>query len=603
MWDNTIPCWENRILKSPVTVEVCTKARALAHRKAAEALTNTFNTNRAPGQSTTFLSRLISVGARVEGGEAIGPLVEHTIEQFNMDDPAASVPALLEIRKKVATLKDDFWRIKKLDEIDQTIYAALGLFIEPVASDYAACPGEHVKISIEAINRSDLSVQVNHISIASVKQDTTLNVDLPNNQDANISVWVNIPKNMPYSQPYWLRKPHTLGMFDVDDQQDIGKPENDPALEATFSVTVDGQEITIKKPVIYKRTDAVKGETYRPFVITPPVYANLDEKVYIFSGDMAKAVTVKVKAGSENIQGKLSLELPADWQVSPKSYDFTIKSKGAENSYTFEVKPPTTQESVEGMATVQVGDKKYQYSLEEINYTHIPAQMLFPPADSKFVNLDIKKTGNNIGYLMGAGDDVPASLQQIGYHVDLINDIAFTPANLDKYDAIILGARAYNTVKRLKYDNDKLLQYAERGGTLIVQYNNSYNLVNDHFAPYELHLSHDRVTVEQAEVQFIQPENSVVNFPNKITNRDFEGWVQERGLYFPDKWADEYTPIFSCHDPGEAPLKGALLVAKYGKGYYAYTGFSFFRELPAGVPGAYRLFANLIALGKDPKNQ
>ncbi len=554
------------------------------------------------GKQSIFDPVDISWG-RVEGGKAIEPMVKNVISQFDMDNPSTSVPALLEIRKKVAALKNDFWREKKLDEIDQIIYASLGLFFEPVASDYSACPGEQLKISFETINRSQVPIKLNHVSISSVKKDSTLNINLTYNQDSNFSMLVKVPENMPYSQPYWLRKPATLGMFTVDDQQEIGKPENDPALEASFSVTVAGQEINFKKPVIYKRTDPVKGEIYRPFVISPPVYANLDEKVYIFSDDQAKDVVVKVKAGSDNVDGKLSLTLPADWQVQPNAYDFTIDAKGAENSFTFHVKPPPTQESVEGLATVQIGDKKYQYSLVEINYAHIPAQMLFPASDSKFVNLDIRKTGNNIGYLMGAGDDVPASLRQIGYHVDLINDMEFTPDNLDKFDAIILGVRAYNTVERLRYDNDKLLQYTERGGTLIVQYNNSYRLVNEHFAPFDLHLSHDRVTVEQAEVQILQPDHQVVNYPNKITSRDFEGWVQERGLYFPDQWSDQYTPIFSCHDPGEEPLKGALLVAKYGKGYYAYTGFSFFRELPAGVPGAYRLFANLIALGKDHRNQ
>ena len=207
--------------------------------------------------------------------------------------------------------------------------------------------------------------------------------------------------------------------------------------------------------------------------------------------------------------------------------------------------------------------------------------------------------GNNIGYIEGAGDVVPESLRQIGYNVSLLNVDNITAENLKIYDAIVVGIRAYNTVDALKFKQPILLEYVNNGGNLIVQYNTSHRLlVQENLAPYKLNLSRDRVTDEFARVTFLNPEHPVLNTPNKITQTDFEGWVQERGLYFPDDWGKEFTPLFEMNDSGESPKKGSLLIAKYGKGNYIYTGLSFFREFPAGVSGAYRLFTNLISLGK-----
>ena len=241
--------------------------------------------------------------------------------------------------------------------------------------------------------------------------------------------------------------------------------------------------------------------------------------------------------------------------------------------------------------------KTYADELVEITYNHIPKQSVLLKSEAKVVRLNIQKAGSYIGYIKGAGDKVPESLQQIGYTVELLNPADIRPESLQKYDAIVLGIRAYNVVKELQFKQKYLLQYVENGGNMIVQYNTSRNVSIE--APFSLSLSTDRVTDELAEVRILHKEHSLLNFPNTITDKDFEGWVQERGLYFPSFWSKEYTPLLSMNDKGETPKNGSLLIAKYGKGNYIYTGLSFFRELPAGVTGAYKLFANMLSVGKD----
>ena len=247
---------------------------------------------------------------------------------------------------------------------------------------------------------------------------------------------------------------------------------------------------------------------------------------------------------------------------------------------------------------MKVGNEIFDKELIEINYSHIPEQKVLLSGGSKIVHIDIQKKGDKIGYIMGAGDSVPESLKQIGYEVELIAPAAISAETLNKYDAVVVGIRAFNVIPELTYKNQLLFDYVKNGGNLIVQYNTSRDVLTKEVAPYELQLSRDRVTEENSPVKFIDPNHPVLNYPNKITQKDFEGWVQERGLYFPDKWSKEFEPILSMNDKGESPMKGSLLVAKYGKGYYVYTGLSFFRELPEGVSGAYRLMANLLSLGK-----
>ncbi|MBF9253963.1 PIG-L family deacetylase [Pontibacter sp. 172403-2] len=537
--------------------------------------------------------------SRVKGGEKVEKLIQKAIEAYQPTAPAAVVPILVSAKKELDKLPDGYWKRVKAEELQDVIQEAMGLYIEVIAADYAATPGAPVKLQIEAINRSAVPITLQSITYTFAREDTAINQPLANNEPLKYTTALTIPENTPYAQPYWLRKPGTVGMYAVENQQEVGMPENAPAARVAFDLQVAGQPLTLTVPVVYKRTDPVEGEVYRPFIVTPPVFVNISDKVYMFASQDPKQVQVLVKAGKDDLAGNVKLQLPQGWRAEPAAVPFNLKNKGAEQLVTFTVHPPQNQQEGTLRAVATIDGKNYSQGLNEIKYSHIPAQVTFPEATAKIVKLDLKKQGQQIGYLMGAGDEVPASLEQIGYNVTLLKDQDMRLSNLQQYDAIIMGARAYNTVDRLRFYQPVLMEYVKNGGNLIVQYNNSYGLVTPNIAPYPLTLSHDRVTVEDAEVRFLQPNHPVLNTPNKITAQDFKGWVQERGLYFPSEWSKEYQPILSSNDPDEAPLNGGLLVAPYGKGNYIYTGYAFFRELPAGVPGAYRLFANLISLGKN----
>ncbi|MCC9138563.1 PIG-L family deacetylase [Pontibacter silvestris] len=536
--------------------------------------------------------------ARVKGGEKVEKIINKAISSYNPAEPAAVVLTLIAAKKELEKLPDGYWKRVKLEELQDVMQEAMGLYLEVVASDYAATPGEQIELQVEAINRSDVPVVLQKVNYSFAGKDSTLNKQLQNNERLFYDASTTIPVGTAISQPYWLRKEGTLGMFAIENQQEVGKPENEPVAQVTFSLLIAGQPIQVRVPVVYKRTDPVEGEVYRPFVITPPVFVNVAEKVYMFASQEPKQVQVLVKSGKDNINGNVTLQLPQGWRVEPALVPFNLKLKGAEQSVSFTVYPPQGQQEAELEAVATIGGETFAKSLNTINYSHIPAQTTFPEATARAVKLNLEIKGDKVGYIMGAGDEVPVSLQQIGYQVTLLKDEDLSQGNLQQYDAVILGVRAYNTVDRLRFYQDKLLDYVKNGGNLIVQYNTNHSLVTKNIAPYPLQLSRDRVTVEGAEVRFLKPNHPVLNSPNKITEQDFEGWVQERGLYFPNEWSKEFETIISSHDPGEEPLEGGLLVAKYGKGYYIYTGYSWFRELPAGVPGAYRIFANLISLGK-----
>lgn len=536
---------------------------------------------------------------RVKGSAHIEKSIGDIIAKFEPGNPTGILADLLELRNNVSLIDDEFWKGKKLKEIDELIYGITGMFLEVKAPDYTARPGERIELEIEATNRSNTTIKLKDISSSWLVADSSFVADLHENKRVQFKTSFAIPEDAAYSQPYWLAREHSLGMFEVGDQLLVGKGENDPALEVEFVLEVNGQEIIFKRPVIHKRNDPVRGEVYRPFAIAPPVSVGIAGDVMIFANHAKQEVRVDVRAGKDDANGTVELKLPDSWSISPKSYDFNLAKKGEAASFIFTVAPPEEAETATARARVHMDGKQYAASYTEILYDHIPAQLLFDPAEKRFVKLDLDKGDEKIGYVMGAGDNIPENLRQIGFEVEIINDLDFDQPTLDEYDVIILGIRALNTVDRLKFEMSNLLGFAERGGTLIIQYNTSHRLVTSDFAPFPLELSRRRVAVEEAPVTILSKDHKVMNYPNKISDADFDHWVQERGLYFPANWSEEYEPILSSHDPGEDKLDGGLLVASYGKGHFVYSGFSWFRELPAGVPGAYRIFVNMISLGTD----
>jgi hypothetical protein len=324
----------------------------------------------------------------------------------------------------------------------------------------------------------------------------------------------------------------------------------------------------------------------------------LSEKVLVFGTPAPKQVTMIVRSSSDTpLSGTMALEIPKGWKTEPASIPFTLTGRGAEQASTVTVYPSAAASEGTVKAVATVNGTRYDRTIQVISYDHFPAQTLLPAAEAKAVRIDLKKYGDVIGYIPGAGDEIPAALRNMGYQVVELDNHDVTVESLKRFDAVVLGVRTLNTNDRAAYFMPAILQYVKEGGTVVVQYNTTARLVTEGFAPYPITISHDRVTDENSEVRVLEPANSVLNMPNKITDADFQGWVQERGLYFPSEWDDRYQTVLSMNDKGESPKNSSLLVARYGEGYYVYTGLSFFRELPKGVPGAYKLFANLVSLG------
>ncbi|WP_179006539.1 PIG-L family deacetylase [Winogradskyella forsetii] len=538
---------------------------------------------------------------RVEGGKAIGTILKSVEKNFNFKNPASHLPQLLEAYKLLQNIKDEHWKTVKTNELKTIIEACAGLYLEVSAKSPNAAPNSEVTLDMEVLNRSEANIDLVSYQLPTLKSGISKNMTLPSNQKLNFEEAITIPNNSNYTTPYWLNKQSTLGMYSVKDQKLIGLPETPRAVFVDFNLMIEGTPINIRKPVIHRYSKPEKGELYRPFEIIPVVSARLSDAVYIFENDQQKEIEVTVKAGKDIIEGYVQMAYPKDWEVYPEKQKIEIVNKGDVQKVVFTVIPPKNQS--EGLITpmVNINGEFYTDELIEIDYAHIPFQTVLMPSESKVVRLDIEKRGTNIGYIEGAGDVVPESLRQIGYNVTIIKPEQILPENLSNFDAIVVGIRAYNIVDDLKFKQKFLLDYVNDGGNLIVQYNTSRGIKVDNIAPYNLELSRDRVTDENAEIKILEPNHPILNFPNKITNADFEGWVQERGLYFPDNWSEEFTPLLASNDQGESSKKGGLLVAKYGKGNYIYTGLSFFREFPAGVSGAYRLFTNLLSAEKADK--
>lgn len=540
---------------------------------------------------------------RVKGGQAVGMILFEVEKKFNFVNPASHLPQLLEAYKLLQNVKDEHWKTIKTKEIKAIIEACAGLYLEVSANTPHASPNSSVELQMEVLNRSNAQISLTSYHLSTLETGISKNMELPENQRLNFEEGITIPNNMAYTAPYWLNTQSTLGMYHVEYQDFVGLPETPRVVFVDFNLNIEGTPITITKPVVYRYSKPDKGELYRPFEIIPEVSASIRDEVIIFENDQQKEIEVIVKAGRDNIEGYVQMAYPNDWSVYPQKQKVNIANKGDIQKVVFTLIPPKNQS--EGLITpmVNVNGEFYTDELIEIDYTHIPFQTVLMPSESKVVRLNIEKRGNNIGYIEGAGDVVPESLRHIGYNVTIIKPEQISPENLINFDAIVVGIRAYNIVDELKFKQKYLLDYVKEGGNLIIQYNTNRRLKVDNLAPFDLKLSRDRVTDENALVRILESNHPILNFPNKITIQDFDGWVQERGLYFPNEWSEEFTPLLAFNDKGESSKEGSLLVAKYGKGNYIYTGLSFFREFPAGVSGAYRLFANLLSAGKEDKVQ
>jgi LmbE family N-acetylglucosaminyl deacetylase len=505
-------------------------------------------------------------------------------DKFNIEKPGLIVEDLIKLHQKIAALPDSHYKDIKLEEVKKLILHCSGTWVEAQAKQALNAQNTTVEFNLNAVT------QYPNVKITAFNQKTD---DLNINQLYSARSQTQISK---ITQPYWLVNQHPIGQYVLNKQADILQPDGPKAHTIQVKLSFNNYSLDYEIPVIYKYTDQVRGEVYQPLVIAPPVTINPEDKVLLFPNQGEKEIRVRLKAFKENLNGELIPELPKNWKISPEKQSFNFKNMGEELNLIFKVTPSTTDERVTLKFTAQIANEAYQKAYHEIKYEHIPAISYFSEAEVKLTKLDIKTTGNKlIGYINGAGDLIPESLKQIGYQVNILTEKEMLTGDLSAYDAIITGVRAFNTNEKLPFARQNLLKYIENGGTLLVQYNVNRPLLTTEIGPYPFNITRDRVTEENAKVFFLKPKSKVLNYPNKLSAKDFDGWIQERGLYFADNADSRYEQPLGMNDTGEKQTSGALLVTSYGKGKFIYTGLSFFRELPAGVAGAYRLFVNLIS--------
>ncbi len=553
---------------------------------------------------------VVTTWQRVQGGKNIQQQIEKIISNYQFEHPENSVNALVELYKSIQQLPDGYWRNKKLDEVKQIIIECSGIYIEATTSNEFAIPQQKFNVQFLIDKRLNDDVQLKNIKLLNF--DSVINKNLPTDINVNYerSFWVD--KNTPITQPYWLQYPlDSIGSFTVNNQQLIGKAQNDAAYTALFTFTINGTDITIEKPVQYKFTDPVKGEMYEPFVVVNPLGVSLQPSVILTNIKNENSVIkndeahVRVKSFIESpntqlqlffVQGKdstLIKDTTADLQYNAV-YDFNFSLN---SFYKKDKADPVVA------VKIKADDYTNAYSgdLHTIEYEHIPFIHYTSTDEIKVIDEEVKTVGKKIGYIVGAGDKVPQALQQMGYDIKILNEADVTNANLKQFDAIITGVRAYNVHEWLNEKYDVLMHYIKDGGNLIVQYNtnNQIGSVKADIGPYNFTISRTRVTEENANVDFLLPNHSALNYPNKITKADFDNWIQERSTYQAEQMDSHFEALLSMHDVNEPESNGSLVIAKYGKGNFVYASLVFFRELPAGGSGAYKLMANLIALPKN----
>ena len=575
-----------------------------------------FKTILGDAPQTDLMDDINTSWTRVKGGESIADGVGKIRRDFDIDHPEKSVPALLKLYEKVANVPDEYWQKQKTKELNDLIAACAGLWFEAytAAPEYAL--GDQMNIRSQVISRYGLNIALDKLTVLQHPEASGSDSGLFIEPMARFALKVeNKDKTIPgnalqtYSadciaskitQPYWLESPHSIGTYQINNDGNVGNPENTDAPTVEFEFLVDGVSLQYERKLVYKYADQIRGDVYQPVEITPPVSANIRDKNYIFNSTLPQTVQITLNSFTKST-GSVRIKPIAGWKVEPDKIDFDGKNKGDEWSAAFTVSPVSNHPQVTTLqAIVTANGKDFSMGIQHIKYEHIPYLTLFPPSQAKLIDLDLKIAGKKIGYIPGAGDLVPDALKQVGYDVHILSENEIVNGDLSGYDAIVTGVRAYNVNQRLAVEQPKLLDYVKNGGNLLVQYNNNAGLVTKNIGPYPFTVVNRRVTDEEAKVTVVDPQSPVLNYPNVITDDDFNGWVQERGLYYVSDIDSKYSAPLKMKDPGESENNGSLIVGNYGQGRFVYTSLAFFRQLPAGVPGAYRLFVNLLS---KPKTQ
>ncbi len=538
--------------------------------------------------------------ARYPGGEAVGKMLAEATESWKADDPTKSIEWLVNARDAASRL-DSPEVPERIRQIDETIAKCAGLWLDFSTDREQILAGNEFKLKVTAIQRTGLPVVIESLRVNGEELPGT---QTPLTLKPNEMKLIETPHTLTAAglttQPFWLREPATGNRYQVADARLVGLPENPPLLTLQADLQIGSTRVKLERPVLYRYIDRFHGESVKPVVVMPPASLRFLQPTQVFPTLAGKKIEVEVSSHAAVKEGRVSLKAPAGWKIAPPFEAVSFSGAGEQKVLTFEVTPAEGAAVGYLDASLEADGHAVAVDVRHIDYPHIPLQTLFPPAETKLVRADTTVLAHRVGYVMGAGDDVPAALLQLGCDVVMLNASDLAQGDLRQFDAIVTGIRAYTERPDLVANQVRLMDYVSNGGTLVVQYN---RIERDHveqlkhMGPYPFEIGSQRVTVEEAPVLF-DAKNTLLTLPNRITEHDFDGWVQERGLYFATKWDTHYDTPFEMHDPGDSPMKGSTLVARYGKGVYIFTAFSFFRELPAGVPGAYRLFANFLSASK-----
>jgi len=538
---------------------------------------------------------------RIKGSKEISESIITLIENFKAQKPEESIKGLIEIRSLIQkNIKNEYWKTQKLTDIDELILACAGIFAEVIADTYSATTGESVSVNAAIIHRTKSPISLLKISIPGYTSDTAISATIPYNTLQNIPRSIKIPENAKYTNPYWLEKRNSIGRFTSTDPILIGIPEAVSAIQIELQIKINDDTFKLVRPLQYKWVDPVRGELYRSFEILPTVSIHPVDPINIFTKPIAQDFNFSLRANRSNCKGEVQLNAPKGWLITPEKQNFQIEEKNQEQKFTFKISPPKEYTESTLKFSVTVDGKKTGKTIHRVEHDHIPVQTLVRDAEAELIHMDLNTLALNVGYIEGAGDNIPAALRQIGYEVKFLDDDMLSRGDLSSFDVIITGIRLYNTNERMNVYQPRLMDYVKTGGTLLVQYNTNNFLSNlkSDIGPYPFQITRDRVTDETAEVRILKKNHKILTQPNLLKTSDFKGWIQERGLYFAGDYDAKYETLFSMNDTDSKELEGSLIYAEYGTGKFIYTGLSFFRELPAGVPGAYRLFVNLMSAGR-----
>jgi len=565
--------------------------------------------NGEPAKETVFDG--IAKTWTAQGNADIDQSLDKIISAFNFNNPDLSLPALLALRKKVMTLKDSDLKKDKIKSLDNIILSCAGFMGEVVTNQAEAVAGENYSFRLNMISRADNSVVLENVKWLS--QSESFNRKLSKDSLITIQHEIQIPADAALTEPYWLAKPATnAATFSVPNDTLVGLPEAESPLNVFLGLKIGSEKFQVKLPLSFKKLDPVRGDVVEALRIVPALELKFTQPLYLVkeNEDLNLSLNFKVNSNKKFNSGKVNLmyngeRLGGGDLKSNNGKDFTIEY----------VIPKAKIASIKSNqlqldANFIADGVTYNKNKVLIQYPHLPALQYFAPATVTVVKGDIQAKVKKVGYIEGAGDFIPEFLRIAGIQVDVLKDEDFY-GNLDEsggnggqnklsqYEAIVLGVRANNTEKKLGRWMPFLWSYVKAGGNLMMQYNTNQDTTVDQLGMYNFSIANKRVTEENAEVKFLNPNHKLLNFPNKITENDFKGWVQERGAYFPAQWDSAYEPLFEMHDTGEEPLQGSTLYAKYGKGNFIYTPLAFFRQLPAGNVGAARLFLNFLSAQKN----